>query len=208
MNDKKSICTLEEPMETKHSMDLAEAIFEIHCEDIILCEYLAQDLEAIYAITHEPEIVEFLPGWNVAKSQRQDWLLNYEIVENKAFLSAVQEQQDIGELRLRLTITLKETGELIGWCCTGIKDNLRVPEREIMFAVSNQHTNKGYATQAMRGLTDYLFNNTEVNKLVALALLRNAASNAVIRKSGFHYTAVVELDNEEYRYYELYRHQQ
>jgi len=80
-----------------------------------------------------------LPGWNVSKEQREDWYINYEIPENKQFLNAVSKSEEIGELRLRLGIILKETGKFIGWCCSGIKDEMPPPNREIMYAISKDH---------------------------------------------------------------------
>lgn len=34
--------------------------FMIECEDIVLREYMLEDLDAIYKITHEPEIRQYL----------------------------------------------------------------------------------------------------------------------------------------------------
>jgi [ribosomal protein S5]-alanine N-acetyltransferase len=126
--------------------------FMIECKDIFLREYRIEDLDELYTLTQQSEILEFLPSWNAPKEQRLDWLLNYETIENKRFLKAVSEGGNIGQLRLRLGIISKETGEFIGWCCTGIKEELPPPNREIMYAISNNHTNKGYTTQAAQGI--------------------------------------------------------
>lgn len=64
-------------------------------------------------------------------------------LDNKQFFDAVSQSKDIGELRLRLGIILKETGEFIGWCCSGIKEELPAPNREIMYAISKDHRGKG-----------------------------------------------------------------
>lgn len=81
---------------------------------------MCTDLDEFHSLTWQPEIHEYLPGWNVTKEQRKNWLINYEILENKQFLIAVSQGGVIGELRLRMGIELRESGELIGWCCTGI----------------------------------------------------------------------------------------
>ncbi|MGY5344044.1 GNAT family N-acetyltransferase [Paenibacillus glucanolyticus] len=177
--------------------------FMIECEDIVLREYMLEDLDAIYKITHEPEIRQYLPGWDVPKEQRLDWLTNYEMVENRQFLQAVQDGGDVGQLRLRLVIVLKDTGETIGWCNTGPKDGLPYPNREIMYGMSNRHHNQGYTTQAARGLIEFLFQNTGELELYAAALPGNEASNKVIRKCGFTYIGEVELDQELHHYYRL-----
>jgi [ribosomal protein S5]-alanine N-acetyltransferase len=177
----------------------------IDCKDIVLREYRLTDLDALYRITQEAEILKFLPDWNVSKEQRLEWIENYEIVENNHFLRRVAEKQNIDELRLRLAVLLKETGEFIGWCCTGIKEELQYPNREIMYAISSKHTNKGYATQALRGLTEYLFLNTEVEELNAVALISNVPSNQVIKKAGYSFVQSVELESSLFNQYKAYK---
>ncbi|MZQ83254.1 GNAT family N-acetyltransferase [Paenibacillus sp. 5J-6] len=178
-------------------------IFGIDCKDVYLREYLLDDLDEFHSLTMQPEIYDYLPGWNVSREQREEWLKNYEIPGNKQFINAVSKGGVIGELRLRLGIILKASGEFIGWCCTGIKEELPTPNREIMFAISKDHRGKGYTTQATEGLTKYLFENTNVEVINAIALIPNVPSNRVIQKSGFIYQGVIELNNERYNYYKL-----
>jgi len=182
-----------------------EKVFTIDCRDVLLREFLVDDLDKFHALTWQPEIHEYLPGWNVTKEQREDWFKNHEIPGNKQFLKAVSTDGNIGELRLRLGIILKESEEFIGWCCTGIKDGLPPPNREIMFAISKDYKGKGYTTQAVKGMITYLFGNTNVEVLNAIALIRNIASNRVIQKCGFDFQSNIDLGNERYNYYRLSR---
>ncbi|MWC29742.1 GNAT family N-acetyltransferase [Paenibacillus sp. MMS18-CY102] len=169
----------------------------------MLREFLVTDLNRFHELTWQPEIYEFLPGWNVPLEQREDWFMNYEIPENEQFIEAVSQGGDVGDIRLRLAIILKETGELIGWCCSGVKDELPSPNREMMYAISKDHRGKGYTTQAAQGMASYLFGNTNVETLNAVALLTNIPSNRVIQKSGFHMQGTVEIDGKAYNYYQL-----
>ncbi len=176
---------------------------QIDCNDIYLRMYESSDLDKIYNLTQEEEIKKYLPDWNVPRAQRQDWLNNYEIPENNEFLNAISVNGQIAELRLRLGIILKETEELIGWCCSGIKEELEPPNREIMFAISNEHRNKGYTTQAVIGLTRFLFQYADINELIAVALTVNEPSNKVIRKSGFEFVQTIEIDDQMYHQYKI-----
>ncbi|WP_025678264.1 GNAT family N-acetyltransferase [Paenibacillus massiliensis] len=179
--------------------------FEIECKDIILREFLITDLDDFHSLTWQPEIHEFLPGWNVSKEQRTEWFINYEVPDNKQFFDAVSQRKDIGELRLRLGIILKETGEFIGWCCSGIKEELPAPNREIMYAISKDHRGKGFTTQASQGMIEYLFGHTDVAALSAVALLDNVPSNRVIQKCGFSFQHIIDIDDEKYNYYTLHK---
>lgn len=178
----------------------------IDCKDIYLREYRPEDLQKLQEITWQPEVYEFLPGWNATVEERALWLTQYEIPENQNFKQAVLAGGDIGDLYLRLAIVLKENDEFIGWCCSGIKDELPAPNREIMYGISKHFRNRGYTTQAVKGITQYLFENTNVEVLNAIALLTNQASNKVIQKCKFEYLNRIEIENEPYNHYQLLKH--
>ncbi|MFP3377066.1 GNAT family N-acetyltransferase [Bacillus sp. SIMBA_069] len=178
-------------------------LFRIDCGDIYLQEFTVKDAESIYKIANQPEIEKFLPDWKSTKEQRVNWVVNYEIPENKAFLNAVRTTTNIDDHILRLGIFKKTTNEFIGWCCTGMKDELPAPNREIMYAVSSEYHNNGYATQATKGLIGYLFKNTNVDVLNAIALIKNVPSNKVIEKCGFTYLGQQMIENQIYNHYVL-----
>jgi len=175
-------------------------IFTIDCKDIILREFRLEDLDELYALTLQPEITDFLPDWKGTKEQRKEWLINFHIKSNNEFLEAVP---NIQNQLLCLGIILKETNDFIGWCCTGLKDELPSPNREIGYAISKDYRCKGYTTQAAKGLIKYLFEKTNVMELNAIALTYNIPSNRVIQKCGFNYISSIEIENQEFCYYKL-----
>ncbi|HDX9630689.1 TPA: GNAT family N-acetyltransferase [Bacillus cereus] len=178
-------------------------LFKIDCGDIYLQEFTVKDAESIYKIANQPEIEKFLPDWKSTKEQRVNWVTNDEIPENKAFLDAVRTTTNTDDHILRLGIFKKTTNEFVGWCCTGMKDELPAPNREIMYAISNEHQNHGYATKATKGLIDYLFKETNLNVLNAIALINNVPSNKVIKKCGFTYLSEQKIENQLYNHYLL-----
>lgn len=178
-------------------------LFKIDCGDIYLQEFTVKDAESIYQIANQTEIEKFLPDWKSTKEQRINWVVNYEIPENKAFLHAVRTTTNIDDHILKLGIFKKTTNEFIGWCCTGMKDELPAPNREIMYAVSSEYHNNGYATKATKGLINYLFEKTNVDLLNAIALINNVASNKVIEKCGFTYKNQLNIENQLYNHYIL-----
>ncbi|MFB5249080.1 GNAT family N-acetyltransferase [Bacillus mycoides] len=178
-------------------------LFRIDCGDIYLQEFTIKDAESIYKIAKQPEIEKFLPDWKSTKEQRGDWVANYEIPANKAFLDAVTNTSNIDDYILKLGIFKKATNEFIGWCCTGIKEELSSPNREIMYAISSEYQNNGYAKKATKGLIDYLFKNTTLDVLNAIALINNIPSNKVIKNCGFTYLSQQTIENQLYNHYLL-----
>ena len=90
-------------------------LFRLDCGEIYLQEFSTKDAESIYNISNQPEIEKFLPDWKSTKEQRVNWVVNYEIPENKAFLHAVRTTTNIDDHILRLGIFKKTTNEFIGW---------------------------------------------------------------------------------------------
>ncbi|MGE7218531.1 GNAT family N-acetyltransferase [Priestia koreensis] len=178
-------------------------LFRIDGEDIYLQEFSIQDANRICKISNEPEIAEFLPDWKTTKSQRINWITNYEIPGNKAFLDVAANLSDKDHHILKLGIFIKQTDEFIGWCCTGIKDELPFPNREIMYAISSSYQKKGYATKASKALIHYLFTHTKTETLNAVALTNNSASHSVIKKCCFIYQGERMIENERYYHYTL-----
>lgn len=177
-------------------------LFTVDCGEILLREFRIEDVDAIYELTSQPEVYEFLPDWRSTREQRLDWITNYEIPDNKAFLTAVPY---INEEFLKLGIVLKETGEFIGFCNTGMKEELSEPNREIAYAISKHYRNRGYTTQAVRGLVTYLFENTDVKRLNAVVLPHNVASNKLINKCGFRFSGDVVIEDQLHYHYTLYK---
>lgn len=176
-------------------------LFTIDCGEIVLREFRIEDVDAIYELTSQPEVYKYLPDWRSTKEQRLNWVTNYEIPDNKKFLAAVPNLS--GANYLKLGIILKETGEFIGFCNTGIKEELSEPNREIVYAISKSHRSRGYTTKAARGLIQYLFEHTEVEQLNTVVLPHNISSNKVIQKCGFRLNGEIEIDGQTHYHYTL-----
>jgi RimJ/RimL family protein N-acetyltransferase len=184
---------------------ILDDVFTIECKDVILREFGLEDLDELYALTLQNEITDILPDWKATKEQRREWLINMHIKGNKEFLKNIP---SIGEQWLTLGIILKETNEFIGWCCTGSCDELPKPDREIGYAISKYHRNKGYTTQAVKSLIEYLFENTNVEILNAIALTNNGPSNHVLRKCGYIYMDNIIIGDREFYHYRIGKNQQ
>lgn len=178
----------------------SKEVFPIDCKDIVLREFRLEDLDELYNLTLQPEITDFLPDWIGTKDQYKKWLEEIYIKANKEFLKAIPNIENEG---LIFGIILKGTKEFIGWCFTALKDELPCPNREIGYAISKYHRNKGYTTQAVEGMIKFLFKKTNVEVLNALALTYNIPSNRVIQKCGFKYINEIKIDDRKFHYYRI-----
>ena len=98
---------------------------------------------------------------------------------------------------------LKEDGTFVGASGLVYYDN--TTDIEIGYRMLQQHWNKGYATEASRGLLNYGFTVLGLKKIVCSAHVGNIASRRVMEKLGMTY-----IDNRVHygclqAYYEIHR---
>jgi RimJ/RimL family protein N-acetyltransferase len=116
------------------------------------------------------------------------------IAENTARIPHPYRQADAESFLLGANKTDNETiflitlpdDTVVGSC--GIHDDTQGPE--IGYWLGVQHWGKGYATEAVRALIDYGFDELDHAALHAGARVTNPASRRVIEKCGFQWTGV------------------
>jgi ribosomal-protein-alanine N-acetyltransferase len=92
-------------------------------------------------------------------------------------------------------ITLKDSGQLVGWCGAGPYE--RAPtEAELVYSLGKPHWGKGLATEAAGAVVRFCFENTEWDSIAAAIMPENIASRRVLEHLRFVYLKDVN-------YYEL-----
>lgn len=142
----------------------------ISTERLVLRGIRISDAESMFKYRSNPQIYKF-QGWRPET-----------IEEVKEFIcEKVAKTSNIPDTWYQLGILLKETDELIG--DIGIhfidSDNLQV---EIGFTLSLNHQCKGYATEAITSVIDYLFNNLKKHRIIASVDPRNTKSIALLER--------------------------
>lgn len=105
--------------------------------------------------------------------------------------------QRMGKLR----VTRKSDGVLLGRAGYGIYPPTGEPE--IGFALFREHWGKGYATEAASALRDWLFSETDRDRFIGFADVRNHASLKVLRAIGMKETHVDDFHGLSCRFHVL-----
>lgn len=111
-----------------------------------------------------------------------------EIFSEAAAKNFIQEQQEAnietpGEWT-QIGIALKDSDLLIGDCAVKrLEEEPRIVE--IGYTISGKYQKKGYATEALKGLFRFLFEEKNIHKINAIVDFRNEASIQVVKKLGF-----------------------
>ncbi len=151
---------------------------ELVTERLILRKPTYGDVQPLLKISQDEEVMLYF-GSEPFKEEKQakeeiDWYLK--IWKEKT--------------GTRWVVSLKETGELIGEI--GFFDyDKKHRKAEIGYKLASEHWRKGYMSEAMRAVLDYIYSETDINRTEALVDPRNPASFLLLEKHGFQKEGVL-----------------
>jgi RimJ/RimL family protein N-acetyltransferase len=140
---------------------------------LVLRRFRPADLAAFIAYRNDPDVARY-----------QGWAVPYPLERaQRRLVEMVEEHPDTPGEWFQFAVALAGTDELIGDCGVHIPDDdPRQAEIGFTFAVAWQ--GKGYATEAVRRLLDYLFDACGKHRVVAACDARNVRSAALLRRVG------------------------
>ena len=160
----------------------------LHTQRLLLRNFNASDLEAFLAYRNDPAVAKY-----------QSWDVPYPREKGDEFIA---EMGDIHPPKqgqwLQLALELKETGALIGDAAFCIKDD-DARQAVIGFSVASAYWRKGFATEALTALLDYLFEDIDLHRVTADCDVENVGSWKTLEKLGFrreaHFVESFLVDN-------------
>ena len=170
-------------------------MFSLKTERLFLRPFKAEDIILLNELHDDPKVTK-LVGWAEPPSAK----------DNHAWLDSTLKAYEVDGLG-QLAIYLKETGGFIGrgglrivevekypsedlpkwyWYRGSAPANMEVTHcTEIGYTFAASHWGKGYATEAVKGLCQYAFEQDIDDSIVAVTFPENAASQRVLEKAGF-----------------------
>ena len=130
------------------------------------------DLSTFCRYRSDPEVARY-----------QDWTEFPEDAGARFFAEQAMLHPGMPGTWFQMMIENAETGELIGDC--GLKTMGDDPRQvEIGFTLAQVHHGKGYATEAITRLLDYIFTDLCMHRVIAMANIRNTASVRLMERVG------------------------
>jgi aminoglycoside 6'-N-acetyltransferase len=152
----------------------------LHSKCLILRRLTRADLEPFLAYRNDPEVARF-----------QSWE-SLGVAEGMAFI-AQQELQEIGKPGqwLQIGIVLKESGQLIGDCALRIHTP-DIRQATIGITLSRPYHGKGFATEALSALLDYVFVHMKLHRVQADTDPENTSAWKLLerRREGHHHKSL------------------
>ena len=144
----------------------------LETEDLILRKPVMKDAKDIFRYASDEEVARYVL-----------WEPHRRLSETRMFVRNLRSRCRAG-WPSSWVVVLRETGTVIGtigfvWYSS--ENNAA----ELGYSFSRDHWNRGYATQALKAVTDILFRSLPLNRLEAQHDVRNPASGRVMQKSGF-----------------------
>jgi RimJ/RimL family protein N-acetyltransferase len=112
----------------------------------------------------------------------QSWAAPYPREEGERFIRAIaKDHPDTPGEWFQFAVALRSTGQLIG-DCAAMPDADDPRQCEVGFTIAAGYQGRGYATEAVRLLLDYLFTVRGKHRITAYCDSRNTASIALLER--------------------------
>jgi ribosomal-protein-alanine N-acetyltransferase len=95
----------------------------------------------------------------------------------------------------------KETGEMIG--ASGLQPLEDTGLIEVGYSIKKSFWGRGIGTEAARGWVEFGFNNFDLQRIVAVAVVANTASRRIMEKIGMEYKKTEVHYGEECAFYSI-----
>ena len=140
--------------------------------------------------------IQEVTGWTMQKNRAEEFL-DWHIERYS--------QMDIMSSVVCFGIFDKETRQIIGSVGVGEHDDLQ--ETELFYSLLSEARGKGYATEAAKAVTDWVFVNYEIPYIIGTTVVDNIKSQHVLERCGYKFvenkTLLVHIENKSYdfKYY-------
>lgn len=150
-----------------------EYMFET--EHLRIRKFVVEDAKRLYENHLEEEVKKWIPNESYADMEETQGAINFYVdCVNNSHLPYV------------LAVELKETGELIG--DTGVNEvEGKAGEVEIGYGICKKYSGKGYATELLKAMTEFIVSTFEMHVLYGRVMRGNNASIRVLEKNGYHF---------------------
>ena len=134
-----------------------------------------------WTLADAPALAKLINNKKVQDNLRDGLPFPYSEEDAKVFLSAVL----ASDPDQNLAFAIEADGELIGSISATRCANIHFRTAELGYYLGEPYWGKGFATEAVRQICDYIYRNTDIIRIFAEPFAYNTASCRVLEKAGF-----------------------
>jgi ribosomal-protein-alanine N-acetyltransferase len=146
---------------------------EIETERLLLRLCRPEDVDDLCLVWGDPLVTKYIAGGEPIPRERVEAF----IIRSREFW----DRHGFGQL----AVVHREHGRVIGYC--GFKFLEETGEVELLYGLAHEYWNKGLVTEAAKACLRFAFEETGLERIVAVAQHANAGSYRVMEKSGMRY---------------------
>ena len=143
---------------------------------LIIRRFQADDVAALAAYRSDADVARY-----------QEWEVPYPPEKARRFVESLEgAAPGATGTWFQFAVALTSTGLLIGDC--GLRPTRRDPSRaELGFTFAKAYQGRGYASEAVRRLLDYVFMSLALQRVFAITQIQNRAANRLLKRLGFEW---------------------
>ena len=134
-----------------------------------------------WTLEDAPALAKLINNKKVQDNLRDGLPFPYGEEDAKVFLSAVL----ASDPDQNLAFAIEADGKLIGSISATRCANIHFRTAELGYYLGESYWGKGFATEAVRQICDYIYRNTDIIRIFAEPFAYNTASCRVLEKAGF-----------------------
>lgn len=134
-----------------------------------------------WTLADAPALAKLINNKKVQDNLRDGLPFPYGEEDAKAFLSAIL----ASDPDQNLAFAIEADGKLIGSISATRCANIHFRTAELGYYLGESYWGKGFATEAVRQICDYIYRNTDIIRIFAEPFAYNTASCRVLEKAGF-----------------------
>lgn len=162
----------------------------LETERLLLRPFADSDVEAVFAMRSDGEIMRFIRAPQTRRSETKSWI---------NLISSRWGSEKIGFC----AVIEKSTNRFAGWC--GLWRLSETGETEVGYALLREFWGKGYAVEAARAFLHYGFDELNLEKIVAVADPENRASRRVMENLGMTFDYIGDFYERDLVHYSITR---
>ena len=135
----------------------------------------------VWTLADAPALAKLINNKKVQDNLRDGLPFPYGEEDAKVFLSAML----ASDPDQNMAFAIEADGELIGSISATRCANIHFRTAELGYYLGEPYWGRGFATEAVRQICDYIYRNTDIIRIFAEPFAYNTASCRVLEKAGF-----------------------
>ncbi|HUQ40572.1 MAG TPA: GNAT family N-acetyltransferase [Acidimicrobiales bacterium] len=154
--------------------------FELETDRLALRDLASEDLDAMIAAWTDPDVARLMDDWGPRTA-----------TATAAWLDAAMEARRADPTGYGCSIVTKDDGVVVGWIGFG-RSSRGVADMDFAYVIISAYRGKGYASEALRGVIRYCFDEIGVSSFWGECHVDNTPSARAMEAAGMREIGVVD----------------